>query len=177
MKAFFLSLAVLSFQATAAGYGPWKFGMTKSDVSNVQGYAPYSEVQATGGLETANGEWAGKRKYVSFIFDGRGLSRIQVWAYEGPNINDAGESWREAYEYLNKNFGEIEVPQIVQAASSLPANSQALSLAAKAHVDSVGKVQMAPKAMPDGQSIFSSFMKSNVQGKPYYYVFVYYSRP
>ncbi len=172
-----LSCLLLQANAQTPGPGPWLFGMSKAEISKFESYGPYKDVLSTGGVETPNGIFNGKKTYISFLFDDKGLKRIQVWAYEGRSIDDATEAWKSTYQYLQKTYGAIEVPQIKLDPKSDPLTAETLSIAIKAHVGILGKVQMAPKTMPAEAVVFSSFIKHEIQGSPYYYVFAYFNRP
>lgn len=171
----FASFVFLQPQSPALG--PWLFGMTKAEVTKFQRFGPYKEVRSTGGVETANGLFNDKKTNISFIFDDKGLSRIQVWAYEGRSLDEATDAWKALYLYLQRSYGTVEVPQIRVDPKSDPLTPETLSIAVKVHVDALGKVQMAPKKMPGNAVVFSSFMKQQIQGSPYYYVFLYLNRP
>ena len=151
--------------------------MAKSEVTKFEKYGPFIDVRVTGGTETPNGLFNGKKTNISFVFDEKGLRRIQVWAYEGRSLDEATEAWKSLYQYLNKSYGAVEVPQITVDPKSDPLTPDALSIAVKVHVDVVGKVQMAPVKKPINEVIFSSFAKKEIQGSPFYYVFLFSDRP
>jgi len=151
--------------------------MTKTEVTAVEKFGPYLDVKSTGGAETFNGWFDGKKANISFHFDDKGLRRIQVWAYEGQSINDAGKAWASLYTFLKNTYGQVEVPQIKVSPKSDPMTLESLTVTAIAHVGILGKVQMAPEKMPENFKIFSSFAGNEVKGKPYYYVLLYFDRP
>jgi hypothetical protein len=157
--------------------GPWRFGMTKAEVTVFEKFGPYKDVRATGGTETFNAVFDGKKANISFAFDDKGLKRIQVWAYEGRSKEDAGKAWASLYSYMEKTYGPVELPQIKVGPESEPPTPDALSIAATMHVTTLGKVQMAPKKMPAGARVFSSFASREIQGAPYFYLFLYLDRP
>jgi len=151
--------------------------MSKAEVTKFESFGPYKDVSSTGGVETPNGIFNGKKTNISFAFDEKGLKQIHVWAYEGRSLDDAAEAWTAAYQYLQKSYGAVEVPQIEIDPKSGPVTPEILSLAVKMHVDVLGKVQMAPEKMPAEAVVYSSFMKNDIRGSTYYYVFVYFERP
>ena len=61
--------------------------------------------------------------------------------------------------YLEKNYGQVQVEDPKSLASSLAPQSV--------------KVQMGPRKMPSGLSVFSSFFRHPQFG---YYVFLYYTK-
>jgi hypothetical protein len=172
-----LLLGLLSFQANGAGLDPWRFGMSRAEVASFQQYGPYQDVRVTGGIETFNGVFDGRKANIAFDFDDRGLRRIHIFVYEGRDLDQAVRAWKSTYDYLQRTYGEVETPTIKVGAQSEPVNSEVLSIAARMEVSLVGKVQMAPKPMPSDTKVFSSFFKREVQAAPYYYVFLYFNRP
>src|SRR5262245_48527534 len=76
------------------GFGPWRLGMSKAEVTAVTQSAPYKDVPSTGGLETASGSFEGRTVNVSFVFGETGLWKIQIWAYEGKDLDEAISAWR-----------------------------------------------------------------------------------
>ena len=172
-----LLLALASFEAACAGLGPWHFGMSRAEVMNVQEYGPYKDVRATGGIETFNGIFDGKKSNIAFTFDDRGLKRIYIFIYEGRNLDEAIRAWQSTYEYLQRTYGAVETPTIGVGANSDPVTSEVLSIAARVELSVTGKVQMAPKPMPSDARVFSSFYKREFQGSPMYYGFLNFDRP
>ncbi|MGO8747965.1 MAG: hypothetical protein ACLQNE_18475 [Thermoguttaceae bacterium] len=164
-------------QAQTPVVGPWHFGMTKAEVTAFEKFGPYKDVRATGGTETFNAVFDGKKANISFVFDEKGLKRIMVWAYEGRSQEDASNAWASLYSYMKKTYGPIEVPQIEAGPKSEPLTPDVLAIAAITHVATVGKVQMAPKKMPIEARVFSSFASRDIQGIPSFYLFLYFDRP
>lgn len=159
----YLALVLLAFSVVSAraenGYGPWRIGMTKDQVTAVTEFGPYKSVAATGGVETFNARWNGRKANISFVFEQDRLVKIQIWAYEGKDFQAALRAWRDVRAYLEKNYGEVQA-------------QDPKSLAGSAAAQPV-KVQMGPRKMPPGLGVFSSFFRHPQFG---YYVFLYYTK-
>jgi ketosteroid isomerase-like protein len=74
------------------GVGPFRFGMTRDEVSRVRDCAPYVPVTVTGGLECAHYRFDDREMNISFIFAGERLRRIQLWYYEGESSVEARDA-------------------------------------------------------------------------------------
>jgi hypothetical protein len=156
----FLLLAFTFASARAEhGYGPWRVGMTKEQVTAVSEFGPYKSVPATGGVETFNAQWNGRKTNISFVFERDRLVKIQIWAYEGKDFQAATRAWRDVRSYLEKKYGEVQAEDPKVLAVSAPAQPV--------------KVQMGPRKMPSGLNVFSSFFRHPQFG---YYVFLYYTK-
>ncbi|PYM01614.1 MAG: hypothetical protein DMF19_05900 [Verrucomicrobia bacterium] len=60
----FSILTLLSpLAASAAGLPPWKFGMTKAEVTSFKEFGPYKEF-SNGDLETFNGRFHGRKENI-----------------------------------------------------------------------------------------------------------------
>jgi hypothetical protein len=106
------------------GWGPWKLGMSRAEVTAQAEFGPYSEVRVTGGVETSHGRWGGKPVTVSFVFGPVGLRTIQLWAYEGQSRDDAIAAFFKVHEYLKATVG-VQTPSL-----TLPVNPDAASFRA-----------------------------------------------
>lgn len=173
------------------GYGPWHFGMTADQVAQVRELGPYTPVQATGGLETANGRFLGEKTNVSFIFGPQGLRRIQVWAYEGRDLGAAVKAFYSIYKYLEEHFGVLQQDGAAcPAGLDLEAFQQRIpaSFRDTSHVVTIDqlkaqgsmraqmeKVQLGPRRSPAGANVFSSFIHGSQLGS--FWVFLYYDAP
>jgi hypothetical protein len=157
--------------ATYTGYGPWRFGMSRDEVVAVDDYGPYTPVQATGGLETQNGLFDGRKTMMSFVFGRNGLSKIQVWAYQGNDEKPAVAAFARVYRYLKRTHGAVEYPAEIK-----PAKFEASVLKALAAVpakDAI-RLQIAPTPMPSDLTIFCSFYRQPRFG---YFVLLYFQTP
>lgn len=184
LKALLGIITVVAFHTAQAaagdfavtGYGPWHIGMAKSAVAAEETFGPYREVRSTGGLETSNGIFLGKKANVSFVFGDTGLQKIQIWAYEGKDLEEALAGWKRAYEFTEQTFGDVEAPSLGLSGkftSSKIVEALRSKLAASPSGDAV-KVQLAPKQMPGGLSVFASFFRHPQYG---YFVFLYHQKP
>ena len=158
------------------GYGPWRLGMSKASVQAVAEYAPYKEVASTGGLETPNGVFEGRKTNISFVFGAGGLKLIQIWAYEGQSVDAALDAWHRVRQYLSRLCGAVEVPLLDAAADAGREEFTAVVTRWLAGQPQAGlvRLQMAPVAMPAGVSVFSSLFRHPQHG---YFVFLYYREP
>jgi hypothetical protein len=157
------------------GYGPWNFGMKKAEVTAVAEFGPYLDVKVTGGVETKNGVFLGSGTTISFVFSNDALVRIQIWGYEGKDRQAGIESWFGIYDFLNKNFGSVQSPQL--DLSAVTARDQFVKfveehLQGPANPDGTFKLQIKTNNTPPGSMIFSSFISHPVHG---YYVFLYFT--
>ncbi len=177
MRLLLLLLLWTSVQAQSSMLYPWKFGMTKTEVTSFEKYGPYKDVQVTGGAETFNAIFDGKKTNVSFLFDDKGLKRIQVWIYEGGSKEDAMKAWSSLYKFMNRSFGTIEVPDIKLDPTGGPLPPDILAIAATANAGITGKTQMAPIKMPPEANVFASLFGREIQGSTYFYLFLFYDRP
>jgi hypothetical protein len=173
------------------GYGPWKLGMTPAEVEAVTQYGPYTKVPSTGGLETANGDFEGRKTHTSFVFRPAGLYQIQIWLYQGESYEEALAAIHRAYHYLGANFGPLN-----DVAGGLAADLTPLQLSAKIGPDfssakesllprlqAGGTVQVhtvtyriAPATLPaQGRDVHADLIRSPELGL--YYVFLYFRAP
>lgn len=173
------------------GYGPWRLGMTPDEVRAVEEQGPYTSVQATGGLETANGDFMGRPANVSFVFGPAGLHHIQVWAYEGQDLAAAEDAFFAAYRHLSERFGDLRAD-----GRSVPAGlswDQVLELVPASFRDTseardlremkpgetlqagIRKLHLHPRAEVEGAQVYASLLHSPQLGL--YWVFVYYKTP
>jgi hypothetical protein len=162
--------------APVKGYGPWRLGMTREQVSAVAEGAPYVRVPSTGGIETRNGTFAGRKTTVSFVFGDGTLRIIQIWAYEGKDAGEAIAAFYRVYEHLEKTRGSVQVTSV-----SLPPHADAGAFANQVRSalssvpgDQGAKLQISPVSKSPDLSIFSSLIRHPRLG---YYVFLYYRLP
>ncbi len=163
--------------ALSGGLDPWQFGMSKEQVMSFKQFGPYEEVKVTGGIETFNGIFDGRKANIAFAFGSQGLQRIYVIIHEGRNIDEATSAWMLTYSILNRDYGEIETPGITLEESTTPIYFQALFMATRAYVGVFGKAQMAPKKMPNDKIVFASFVRIDKPGGPYYGIRIHFDPP
>lgn len=98
---------------------PWRLGMTRDQVIAEKEFGPYKPVQVTGGVETFDAQFDGRKTNVSFVFDDADtLSYIQVWKYEGPDFEPAKQAALDVYDLFSTRFGGLTIPGIEQNGSS-----------------------------------------------------------
>jgi hypothetical protein len=113
-----LTLLLMVSQAAAADaaepllIGPWRLNMTPQEVQSFSEFGPYEVVRATGGLETANGQFLGARTNVSFVFDARGVEFIQVWKYEGKEEAAAQAAVLDIFRLFADKYGGARVDNV-----------------------------------------------------------------
>jgi ketosteroid isomerase-like protein len=91
--------------ADSGGIGPFRFGMTRDEVSRVRDCQPYTQVGVTGGLECPHYRFDDREMNISFIFAGDQLRRIQWWYYEGESSVEAGEAVGRILAFLQRTTG------------------------------------------------------------------------
>ncbi|MGD8328266.1 MAG: TlpA disulfide reductase family protein [Acidobacteriota bacterium] len=101
------AVAAAQSSDSIAGYGPWTFGMRRFQVASFREFGPYLPVESTGGLETRNGEFEGEVTNTSFVFDDDGLRYIQIWAYEGNEIDDMMRALHRVYVHMSERYGDL----------------------------------------------------------------------
>ena len=84
------------------GVGPFRFGMTRDEVSHVRDCQPYTPVAVTGGLECPGYRFDDRAMNISFLFGGDRLRRIQLWYYEGESSDEAREAIGRVVAYLQR---------------------------------------------------------------------------
>lgn len=173
------------------GFEPWKLGMTREEVLAVSSSGPYSPVPSTGGLETRNAQFQGKKVTASFVFASERLTHIQIWAYEGTDYKDALRAFHGAYSYLSENVGSLQsgnskipagldlqaLDQLIPSEfrtgtskSELGELQQKGSIQAQFH-----KFHLHPQEPPAGAEVYASLIHSPQVGS--YWVFVYFKTP
>ena len=174
------------------GYGPWRLGMSPDEVRAVAEHGPYTPVQSTGGLETANGTFQGEPANVSFVFGPSGLYHLQLWVYEGRDPEAAEEAFHRAYRWLSERFGALQVdgrpvPEDLDReglAALVPASFRGEGTAADLEAMEPGdalelgppeRVHLHPRVPVENAQVYASFLHSRQLGT--YWVFVYLKTP
>jgi hypothetical protein len=170
IKSLPLLALLLASPAGAGGLAPWKFGMSKTQVSSFGEYGPYRSF-SNGDLETYNGLYQGHKENVQFFFEHEVLRRIGVYLYEGSEADAAAEAWKRVYVSLQAQYGELDTPGLPAPANGR-LDPQQLAEAAIANTRRTGRTLIAPRQQPRDMSVSSSLMRGNVQGTPWYYVVV-----
>ncbi|HCH0556609.1 TPA: hypothetical protein NKO30_006741 [Pseudomonas aeruginosa] len=162
-----LALIFSTLPAFAAGFGPWDFGMSVEQVLAIRTHGPYRAF-SNGDLETDNADFGGEARNFQFYFEDGRLRRIAIRTYEGKDLVQATQAWRDTYIALKSLHGPVETPDLVGASLDELANS------AMSTVANSGKAQMAPVSQPEGAFVFSSFNSFRYQDTTYYMVTVNY---
>jgi ketosteroid isomerase-like protein len=87
------------------GVGPFRFGMTRGEVSGVVDCRPYTSVAVTGGLECPHYSFDARTMNISFLFAADRLSRIQLWYYEGESSQEARDAVGRVLDFLQRTAG------------------------------------------------------------------------
>lgn len=89
---------------------PWRLGMTRDQVIAEKEFGPYQPVKVTGGVETFDAQFDGRKTNVSFVFDDAdALSYIQVWKYEGPDFDKASKAAEQVFDFFQNRFGGAQI--------------------------------------------------------------------
>ncbi|MBS0462103.1 MAG: hypothetical protein JSS41_06480 [Proteobacteria bacterium] len=173
---FLLGLAfIVTTAAQASERFPWKFGMSREEVSDVAAYGPYKRFQ-NGDLETYKGVYEGKEQNFQFFFFGDGkLHRIGIYLYEGNDANAAVERWLGLYDSLRSDFG------VVEALNNSPPRDEAgrasFTKRALELLTNTDKMWMRPAKQPSDATVSAMLAHGNVQGVEWYYVILVFDDP
>ncbi|UHQ18794.1 hypothetical protein LVB87_11435 [Lysobacter sp. KIS68-7] len=85
--------------------GPWTLGMSRDQVRAIADQGPYVDVPVTGALETSSADFHGAKTKVSFVFDDAGLQYMQVFAYEGHDVEEAQNAAFRVYRLFADELG------------------------------------------------------------------------
>ena len=159
--------AFLPALASAAGMPPWQFGMSKSQVSSFKDFGPYKSF-SNGDLETYNGRFEGKKENIQFFFRGDRLRRIGIYLFEGKDAKKGVPVFQRAYDYLERTYGKVVVPELKPAPGSEPLNSFVIAIGAGVNADVTGKTEMHPVKQPKDMRVSAEFMSYySREGKSY----------
>lgn len=186
-------IAPLSAAPGVEGYGPWRFGMKPAEVQAVEAHGPYTPVHSTGGLETKNGPFQGETRNVSFVFGPAGLSHIQIWVYEGNDLEQAVKEFHGAYRHLVETFGPVHrdgdlwpadlaldafksriPPEFGQGGSSFSSFMEKLQAQGSGQVEML-RLHLHPQECAEGAQVYGSLVYAPKLTA--YWVFVYYKLP
>lgn len=166
-----LSLSTVS--ASAAGFKNWQFGMSRAQVMGVGDCSPYTPVRSTGGLECRNFSFLGARINISFIFGASGLSKIQVWAYQGRDQTSALNRWTALIKHLKQRYGALTSPQLPTIGQMSRGQLQQL-LRSMQSAGRPGKYQFKPAQNPRHAFVFNSMFYHPQHG---FFLFLYFQPP
>ncbi len=159
--------AAISVSASAAGLPPWQFGMSKSQVASFKEFGPYKPF-SNGDLETRNGRFDGHKENVQFFFQGDRLRRIGIYLFEGQDPKKGVPVFQRTYDYLQRHYGKIAVPQMHVSPGSQPINSAVIAIGAGANADVTGRTEMYPVKQPKDMRVSAEFMSYRArEGKSY----------
>lgn len=170
--------------------GPWQLGMTREQVAAFTDHGPYLPVAITGGLETPNGTFQGRRTHTSFVFDGSGLLYIQVWNYAGKDFESARTAALEIFDLFGALFGGVE-PGRIKIYTNAPKGVDrgamsavmeeffdkrhaAAEIARKSKSEMTLTMDMRPRMQPLGSRLFGRF--AYVGHVDAFYVFLFQDR-
>ncbi len=171
-KSLLLLIALVPSFASATGYGPWSFGMTKADVRAIAEANPYYEFR-NGDIGSQNGTFEGERAPISFYFQGERLVRVMVVAYAGTDYEKAKRAWLKAHAHIQQNFGGTEVPSKGKGPSDAKAAAEALDESGL-RTGANAKIQMGATPMPKDRTVWSTV---NIVPNVGYWVAVNYAEP
>lgn len=112
----FSALLAWSYAASASGapfdVGPWRLGMDPAKVQSFSKFGPYTPVDSTGGLETTNASFQGRKTEVSFAFDTSGLKTIKIWKYQGASSTAAQAAVVDLFHLFAAKYGGGKVENV-----------------------------------------------------------------
>lgn len=155
---------------------PWTFGMSRAQVSGVDGNGPYRSF-SNGDLETYNAVFDGHLQNFQFFFHGDRLERIGIYTFEGTDLSGAVVAWGNLYDSMQRDFGTVTTPANMPPMAGDAATMTAFEARAQALVEQSGKTQMAPVHQPADARSFASFSRYVVQGTTTYYITLYFDPP
>jgi ketosteroid isomerase-like protein len=145
--------------ADRGGVGPYRFGMSREEVSRVAECQPYTAVRVTGGLECPHYSFEGHDMNVSFLFGNSGLNRVQLWYYEGDSSQEAREAVGRVIAFLQRVSDRV----FVKAAPNLAVTTDAVMNAlngAPAQQGRLTHVEIATLPGPQREVWFSRIGRS-----------------
>lgn len=144
------------------GVGPFRFGMTRDEVSRIRECEPYTPVAVTGGLECPHYRFDDREMNVSFLFGGDRLRRIQLWYYEGESGAEAREAIGRVVSFLQRTTGGATI----SARPDVPANAQAIIAALDSAPAPVGRqvVQLDIVGSPGGSTAWFARVGRHAHG-------------
>ena len=173
LRSILLSVALLApTLSSAAGYGPWHFGMTKPEVRAVVDGAPYYDFR-NGDIGSQNGKFEGKQAPISFYFRNDRLVRVMVVAYAGQDYDEMKRAWLQVYSYIQRDFGGVEVPAKGRGPAEARLAEQALDESGLKDGENT-KVQIGAAPMPADRRVWSTVDIVPTVG---YWVAVNYAEP
>jgi hypothetical protein len=116
--------------------------MTKEQVKSFKQFGPYKSFK-NGDLETYSGIYRGRKENVQFFFKNGRLTRIGVYLYEGKDKEKAVATFARLYELLQKEYGKIAMPLVVEIEAK-KIDAEVLAIGAAANAFFTGETEMTP---------------------------------
>jgi len=148
----------MAASASAQGYGPWSFGMTREEVRAVAAHGPYYDFKNLD-IGTQQGPFEGGVVPTSFYFLNDKVERVMLMLYRGNDSAAAERAWQAAYSHLQKTFGGVELPASGLPAATREDAAEALR-ASNLLVTKVGKLQMGVSPAPKDRLVWCSLTRN-----------------
>ena len=145
---------VISNASLGAGVGPWSFGMTRDEVRAQVEFGPYYSFK-NNDIGTQSGLLDGKQTPTSFYFASDKLKRVMFITYQGTDFPGVKAGWEVCLAHLQKNFHEIEVPNL-RAGPTSAEEARAFLEKSGLREDPKVRVQMGPLRMPEDKRVWCS---------------------
>jgi len=81
--------------------GEWRLGDSRQKVTAMPSLPNLTPVKVTGGLETSDATFEGKKRNISFVFNDDQLVYSQVWLYEGKKLSSAIEEFDALFQFFS----------------------------------------------------------------------------
>jgi hypothetical protein len=166
--------------------GNWKLGDSRDEIRAMPSLPNLKPVKITGGLETADAVFEGKKRNISFVFDDNALAYTQTWVYEGRSLDLAIEEFSTLYNYLSSKLQGAKIKGIeVSGGMTLGA----LKVATKQLFDNIQKsvdstnsnsdkemtflmtLDLIPNTQPNENKLHGKFVYSGRHGTFYIFLF------
>ena len=167
---------LLSGVALSAGLPPWEFGMTKDQVKSFSQFGPYKSF-SNGDLETHNGIFRGQKENVQFFFQNNRLIRIGVYLGEGSDRDKVIATFRQVYDILRKDYGEVNIPEVEADAHSAPLTPDILAIGAAANAQATGYTHILPIKQPKNVRVSGVIMNNPEVDRNWFAVAIFFDPP
>jgi hypothetical protein len=169
------ALALLPHEISAAGLPPWRFGMSKSEVSGFKQFGPYREF-SNGDVETFNGTFEGRKENIQFFFKNDRLVRIGVYLWEGKDARKGLSVFERAYDLLRRKYGKMALLEMTGPPGQR-ATGSTVTIPVGGKVDLAGKTQMFPLKQPGDVRVSAKFMSYYASGAQWHAVAIFLDPP
>ena len=147
--------------------------MSKEQVSNFKEFGPYRSFK-NGDLETSNGVFHDHKKNIQFFFTSNRLTRIGVYLGEGTDRDRAIATFRQVYELLEKDYGEVKIPEVHVGTNSGPIGADVLAIGAVANAYVTGSTHIVPIKQPKEMRVSGAIMNYNAKGGRWFAVAIFF---